>query len=73
MGYAIVGDTEKYKGCLVIALKGNWTRDKAEARLQELLASTDEMDKRAIAGHTNIRVRATEPENEWWNESALVK
>lgn len=73
MGYVIVGDTERCKGCLVIAFKGNWTREKAEDELQRLLVSTDEMDKRAIAGHTNLRVKSTEPEKEWWNDSVLVK
>lgn len=73
MGYVIVGDTEQYKECLVIALKGNWTKEQAEARLQKLLASTDKMDKKAIAGHTNLKVKSVEAKKEWWNDSVLVR
>ncbi len=73
MGYVIVGDAGKYKGCLVLALKGNWTREQAEQRLKELLASDDAMDKRVYEGHTNLRVASTDPKEEWWNDSVLVR
>lgn len=65
MGFIIVGDTEKYKGCLVQAFVGNsWTRDKVESQIEKL-------DKRVVGDCVNLRVEETSPEQEWWNDPVL--
>lgn len=65
MGFIIVGDTEKYKGCLVQAFVGDsWTRQQVEAHIQKL-------DKQVVGDCVNLRVEETKEEQEWWNDSVL--
>ena len=65
MGFIIVGDTEKYNGCLVQAFVGNsWTRDRVEAQIEKL-------DKRVVGDCVNLRVEETKSEQEWWNDPVL--
>lgn len=64
MGYAIVGDTEKYKGCLICAVHGD--KERAEAVLDRMLNAPTDSDKRNMEGHTNIRVAQTD--SAWWEE-----
>lgn len=69
MGYIIIGDTEKYKDCLVVVCCGKENAEKTLARMQT--APTNE-DRRRMKGHTNFRIQETKPEEEWWNDPFLA-
>ena len=62
--YVIVGDTEKYEGCL-ICIGG--TYENAEKRLDHMLNNPDENDKRLMIGHTNLRIEFVEEKDCWWH------
>ena len=65
MEYIIVGDTEKYTGCLVSV--GYTTVEDAEQAINRMLNNPTENDIRIIAGHTNLRVKPVKDEDCWWN------
>lgn len=64
MEYIIVGDTEKYKACLV-CLAGN-TLEKAEQILERMLNNPTENDKRLMERHTNLHIKPVEDKDCWW-------
>ena len=64
--FVIVGDTEQYKGCLVMSCGSS--KEKAEETLQRLLSDPDERDKLMIEGHSNLRVEEVEQKNCWWED-----
>lgn len=66
MRYVIVGDTEQYKGCLVMSCGSS--KEKAEDTLQRLLSDPDEHDKIMIEGHSNLRVEEVEHKDCWWED-----
>ena len=64
MGYAIVGDTENYKGYLVCVVKG--TREDADKALSQMLNTPTANDKFLMKGLINLRVVGVETEDCWW-------
>lgn len=63
--YVIVGDTDKYEGCLVCVC-GN-SLDKAKEELQRMLNNPTENDKRLTFGYRNLRIEAVPEDDCWWN------
>lgn len=70
MGYIIVGDTEKYEGCLVYTVAGD--REFAEQVLNKIKTQPTDLDKAVLKTHKNLRVEETKPEDEWWNDPFLA-
>lgn len=68
MEYVIVGDTKDYNGCLIFVCGTN--REHAEEVLNKLLNNPTDADKKAIEGHTNLRIE--EVSNGWWNDPFLA-
>jgi hypothetical protein len=63
--YIIVGDTDKYEGCLV-CLAGD-TREGAEELLNNMLTNPSDNAKVLMEGHTNLRVKQVKSRDCWWN------
>lgn len=63
--YTIVGDTKKYKGCLVCVCKGS--EDMAKEVLDRMINNPTEDDKAMSKGHTNLRIKKVPKEDCWWN------
>jgi hypothetical protein len=63
--YVIVGDTEKYKDCLVCVAGRIY--EKAEEILNRMLNNPTENDKRLMVGHKNLRIEFVEERYCWWN------
>ena len=63
--YIIVGDTEKYKDCLV-CLCGTQP-DRAKEILDRMINNPNENDKAISEGHTNLRIKEVEEKSCWWN------
>ena len=63
--YIIVGDTEKYKGCLV-TLCGT-SLEHANKVLNRMVNNPSEHDKKISEGHTNLRIEEVEEKDCWWN------
>ena len=68
--YIIIGDTEKYEGCLVTVVHG--TRERAEERLEQMLTAPTANDKILMEGHTNFRIKDVEEKDQWWNDPFLA-
>lgn len=68
--YTIIGDTEKYGPCLIYVCGSN--RAHAENVLKRMLENPDENDRRAMEGHTNIRINEVEEKQAWWNDPFLA-
>ena len=66
MKYVIVGDTDQYKGCLLMTCGSS--KEKAEETLQRLLTDPDEYDKKMIEGHNNLRVEMVGNKDCWWED-----
>lgn len=64
--YIIVGDTKKYKNCLVCLCGCSFER--AQEVLNRMLNDPTEDDKRIIDGHTNLRIKEVEKKHCWWND-----
>lgn len=62
--YIIVGDTDRYKDCLVC---NAWTYENAEKVLGRMLNNPTDNDKRLMFGITNFRIKFVENKNCWWN------
>ena len=62
--YVIVGDTERYKGCLVYVCG---TLEHATKVLNQMLNNPTDNDKIVMNGHTNFRIEFVEEKNCWWN------
>lgn len=70
MEYIIVGDTEKYTGCLIYTCGGS--KERAEKALERILNNPTEYDLHCIKGHKNLRIEEI-PEREcWWNDPLLA-
>ena len=62
--YIIIGDTEKYKGCLVCVCGPHL--EHAKFILDRILNNPTPGDIRMIQGHHNLRIKEA-PESEcWW-------
>lgn len=68
--YVIVGDTERFKDCLVTVVKGDMQR--AEERLEQMLTAPTPNDKILIGNCKNLRIKESEPEKAWWNDPFLA-
>lgn len=62
--YIIVGDTDRYKDCLVCVC--GLSEDVANKILHRMLNNPTDDDKRLIKGHKNLRVITTPKEENWW-------
>lgn len=70
MQYTIVGDTAKYKDCLIYVLCGDLAH--AKQTLKRMLTNPNKDDLRVMEGHSNIRIAEVEDSKAWWNDSFLV-
>ena len=64
--YVIIGDTDKYEGCLV-CVTGS-TLERANEVLNRMLNNPTEHDKRMMSGHTNFRIKEVPAEDCWWRD-----
>ena len=71
INYVIVGDTEKYKNCLVTVCRSD-KKEFAEKRLEQMLTNPTENDLRLMKGHTNFRIMEAKEEEQWWNDKFLM-
>lgn len=62
--YIIVGDTERFGGCL-ICVAGK-TKESAEETLRRMINNPTENDKRLMGGHGNLRIKEVPAEKCWW-------
>ena len=62
--YIIVGDTEKFGECLVYIC--GMSEEHAKEVLNRMLTDPTEIDKSAMQGHTNLRIKEVEEESCWW-------
>lgn len=53
--YIIVGDTERFDGCL-ICVAGK-TKERADEVLNRMLTNPTKNDKRLMGGHRNMRIK----------------
>ena len=67
--YIIVGDTNKFKDCLIYTCGSD--KDIAEDYLYRILHEPTENDVKATTGMTNIRIKEVSEENQWWNDPFL--
>lgn len=72
MGFIVVGDTSEFKDCLVSTFNGKWTEEEARKVLERMINAPTENDKLLTKGHTNLRLKKTEPKDEWWNYPFLA-
>ena len=63
--YIIVGDTEKYKDCLVCLC--GVSLDRAKEILDRMINNPTESDKVISKGHTNLRIKEVSEKSCWWN------
>lgn len=68
--YIIIGDTKKYKDCLVFVCG----KDKkvAQEMLNQIKTNPTENDLRLMNGHTNFRLKKVKSEDCWWNDPFLA-
>lgn len=64
MEYIIVGDTDKYKECLIYVC---FSKENAEKVLDRVLNNPTEDDLRMTKGHTNLKVIGIPDRDCWWN------
>ena len=65
MRYIIVGDTDKYKECLVVTCGGD--EEHAEKVLDRMLNNPTEQDKKTMEGYSNLRIEKIEQTDCWWD------
>ena len=63
--YIIIGDTEKYKDCLVY-LCGT-SLQHAQSVLHRMLNNPTEEDKNVMTRHKNLRIKEVVEKDCWWN------
>lgn len=68
--YIIVGDTEKYKDCLVYTVGKD--RDHAEKVLQRMFTNPGPDDLEVLKDHTNLRIKEVKSSECWWNDPFLA-
>jgi len=69
MEYIIVGDTEKYKGCLIYVCGKD--KERAEKALERMKTNPTENDLAISKGHANLRVETVQDKDCWWNYGGL--
>ena len=62
--YIIVGDTEKYKDCLVCVCGSD--KEDAERALNRMLNNPTDNDKRLMERHSNLKVKKVHKDSCWW-------
>ena len=65
MRYIIIGDTDKYKDCLVVTCGGE--REHAEKVLDRMVNNPTEQDKKTMEGYSNLRVEEVTQSYCWWD------
>lgn len=65
--YIIIGDTKKYKDCLIYVIGENYER--AKEVLNRILTNPEEHDKHMLETHTNIRISSINIEDCWWEDT----
>lgn len=65
--YIIVGDTDKYKDCLICVCGSS--EEIADKTLQRMVNTPTDNDKKLIAGHHNLRVLITHEDGCWWQNN----
>ena len=68
--YIIVGDTDKYEGCLVYTCGTD--RAHAEEVLDRMVTNPTKDDLANLAKHHNLRVEEVESKDCWWNDPFLA-
>lgn len=63
--YIIVGDTEKFKDCLVYVCGASL--EHANDVLNKMLTNPDDNDKKVMKGLCNFKVKAVPEEDCWWH------
>lgn len=66
MEYVIVGDSEKYKECLLCC--GFKERERAERVLNRMLNNPTRDDEQIMHGMSNICVQEVASADCWWND-----
>lgn len=61
--FVIVGDTDKYEGCLVYVCG---TYDNTNKILHRMLNNPTENDKKIMNGYRNLRIEEVPEEDCWW-------
>lgn len=64
--YIIVGDTERYKDCLVCLAGTN--KELAKQKLNNIINGASYNDRRLGQGVKNLRIEEVKSEGQWWNE-----
>ena len=64
--FVIVGDTDKFKDCLVCVCG---TSDNANKILHRMLNNPTENDKKIMDEHRNLRIEEVPEEDCWWRDS----
>lgn len=62
--YIIVGDTEKYKECLVYIC--GVSEGRAKEVLDRIKSNPTENDKAITNSHVNLRIKEVEAKSCWW-------
>lgn len=62
--YIIVGDTEKYKECLVYIC--GVSEGRAKEVLDRIKSNPTENDKAITNSHANLRIKEVEAKSCWW-------
>ena len=65
--YVIIGDTERFKDCLVAVCK-KMSKEQVEEVLHRMLTNPTEHDLRLMENHTNFRIAEVKEEQQWWND-----
>jgi hypothetical protein len=68
--YIIVGDTDKYKDCLIYTC--GKSLEHARNVLDQMLNNPDENDLKSMEGHYNIRIKEVQSKDGWWNDPFLA-
>lgn len=68
MGYIIIGDSGKFKDCLVKVLYAQ-SAEQAQTMFQRFLNDPTERCKK---DHKNFRLKPTKKEDEWWRDPFLA-
>ena len=69
MEYIIVGDTEKYKECLIYVCGKN--KEVAENALERIINNPNDNDLKLIKGHSNFKIKTVEDKDCWWKQGGL--
>ena len=64
MDYVIVGDTEKYDGCLVCVC---FSLENANETLNRMLNNPTDSDRRITQTYSNLRIKEVPEKDCWWH------